>query len=105
MKELNKKELDGLIFFNKSVTALYFYSPLCGTCKWASKMLDVTLEALQYKNVYKCDINLMPGVASTWQIESVPCLVIMKGRQIVERVYAFKSAAHLYTILQGLQDS
>lgn len=104
MIELSREELDGLLRFNKRSIALYFYTPLCGTCKFSTQMLDIVTETLPNVTVYKCNINLLADIANKWQIESVPCLLILNKNRVVNKVYALKSVAYLYTILQPLQD-
>jgi thioredoxin-like negative regulator of GroEL len=105
MIELGKREIEGLLRFNKKTIVVYFYSPLCGTCKLSSQMLDIALEALPEVNIYKCNINSAQDIAAQWQITSVPCLVILSKDQIISRAYALKSVAHIYELLKPLQHS
>jgi thioredoxin-like negative regulator of GroEL len=105
MIELGKREIEGLLRFNKRTIVIYFYSPLCGTCKLSSQMLDIALEALPELDIYKCNINRVQGVAAEWQITSVPCLVILNRDQIINKIYAMKSVAHIYEMLKPLQNS
>ena len=97
MKELSKQELDGLLTFNKKRVALYFYTPLCGTCKLATRMLEVTLEALPTITVYTCNVNMMAEYVAKWQISSVPCLIMLEKNQVVSVEYSLQSVAKLYT--------
>jgi thioredoxin-like negative regulator of GroEL len=103
MVELGKREIEGLLRFNQKSIVVYFYSPLCGTCKLSTQMLDIALEALPEVNIYKCNINSTQEIAAQWQITSVPCLVILSKDKIINKVYALKSVAHIYELLKPLQ--
>ncbi|RXT04115.1 thioredoxin family protein [Ammoniphilus sp. CFH 90114] len=80
--------------------ALYFYTPLCGTCKVGERMLEVVQVALPEVKIYKVNINLHVEWAHEWKIESVPCLVVVKGGKVVEKRYAMQSVGHLYELLK-----
>ncbi|WP_033827941.1 thioredoxin family protein [Bacillus andreraoultii] len=80
----------------------YLYTPLCGTCQMASKMLGVIEELLPDLLIGKADMNYIPEIAETFFIESVPCLIIFSDYQIKEKIYAFQSVPFLYEKLKSL---
>lgn len=100
MKELEKTELEGLVRFNQRVTPLYLYTPLCGTCKVTTRMLEVVEAALPNLELYKVNLNYASEWAREWQIESVPCLVFLEGRTVQKKVYAFKTVHDVYELLK-----
>lgn len=81
------------------VKLIYFYTPMCGTCQLASKMVEVVNAAIPTIQITKCNLNYFPTVAIEHEIESVPCLTIWRDGQIVEKIYAFKSVPYLYDIV------
>ncbi|MFB6467508.1 thioredoxin family protein [Cytobacillus sp. Hz8] len=89
----------------KGVSFLYLYTPLCGTCKIAGKILEVVEQLLPNEQFRKMNLNFIPEYAKEWSIESVPCLLIFQNGKILERIYAFHSVPHLYEKLQGLVKS
>lgn len=74
---------------------LYFYTPLCGTCQLAKKMLEVSEKVLPDVNIGAANLNYMPDKASEFKIESVPCLLILKDGKLEEKVYAFHSVENI----------
>lgn len=83
-------------FFNSHSSGLiYFYTPLCGTCQVASRMLHVIENMVDIK-IGKMNLNFYPELADKFQIESVPCLLFIKDGDIVEMIYAFNSVPFLY---------
>ncbi|WAA11913.1 thioredoxin family protein [Fervidibacillus halotolerans] len=76
--------------------ALYLYTPLCGTCKIAEKMVRVLHDLFPDLPMGASDVNYLPDLAESFQIESVPCLVLFKNQKVVEKIYAFHSVPFLY---------
>jgi thioredoxin 1 len=99
MKEIIREELPSCLK-DPNKKALYLYTPLCGTCQLASKMLDVVEHVVSNVSFYKLDLNYAPDFAEAYSIESVPCLLIMNGETVLEKIYAFHSVAYLYDVFQ-----
>ncbi|MEH7439136.1 thioredoxin family protein [Neobacillus drentensis] len=93
MNEWN--QTDFVDFLEKKSTGLiYFYTPLCGTCQLASKMLQV-VEELVDTPMGKMNLNFYPQLAKDLAIESVPCLLIVRAGKVEEMLYAFHSVPFL----------
>lgn len=76
-------------------TLFYLYTPICGTCNVASKMMDVVVAMKPDLPIGKADLNYIQDVAMDYEIESVPCLLITKDGEIREKIYAFQSVPDL----------
>ncbi|WNS74863.1 thioredoxin family protein [Bacillus sp. DTU_2020_1000418_1_SI_GHA_SEK_038] len=94
MQELSREEIEQLFNKNKS-GFLYLYTPLCGTCQLASKMLSVIEELMPEQPIGKADLNYLSAFSEVLGIESVPCLIIVKDGNIQEKIYAFHSVPYL----------
>jgi thioredoxin 1 len=79
---------------------LYLYTPMCGTCQVAKRMLTVIDELLPSINIHSANLNYFPNEAKELEIESVPCLLIYKDGIEMEKVYAFQSVGYLHDLLQ-----
>lgn len=88
------------IMETEKVAALYFYTPMCGTCEIASKMLNILKISYPSLQIGKMDINYVQELALDYKIESVPCLIISKNGEITNKVYAFESVIKLYELLK-----
>ncbi|WP_336618991.1 thioredoxin family protein [Jeotgalibacillus sp. ET6] len=82
-------------------TALYLYTPMCGTCKLAGRMLEITASTLPGYSFGKADLNYVESLAETYQIESVPCLLIWKNGEFEEKLYKFESVPNIFERLQS----
>lgn len=102
MEEKTKEEIK--IFLEEERTGyLYFYTPMCGTCQVASKMLTVIEQLLPGVSSGKADLNYMPEMAERFEIESVPCLILLREGEEQEKIYAFQSVLYLHEKLKELQ--
>ncbi|MFD1737702.1 thioredoxin family protein [Bacillus salitolerans] len=81
--------------------AIFFYTPICGTCKVAERMLVVVQELLPDLPLKKVDLNYIPDVAEKWQIQSVPCLLLFQHGEVRKRIFAFQSVEYLYKELKN----
>ena len=83
-------------------TVYYLYTPICGTCAIASKMMDVVSVMKPNVSMGKADLNYVRDIAVDYKIESVPCLLITIDGVLEEKIYAFKSVPD---ILQKIECS
>ena len=77
------------------ISVFYLYTPMCGTCAVASRMMDVIAAMKPELPIGKADLNYIEDLAVDYTIESVPCLLIQKDGEIAEKIYAFHSVPHL----------
>ncbi|PLT28078.1 thioredoxin family protein [Peribacillus deserti] len=80
----------------------YLFTPLCGTCQVASKMLGVTEQLMPQFKMGKADINYLPKLAELYRIESVPCLLLFTNGEVQKKIYAFQSVPFIYETLKEL---
>ena len=99
MKEWTKNEWQEALE-KEQVAAFYLYTPMCGTCAVASKMLAVVEELLPNVPIGKGNVNYLQDLAMHYEVESVPCLLIARGGKYEQKLYAFQSVPHLYEILK-----
>jgi thioredoxin 1 len=76
--------------------ALFSYTPICGTCKLAEKMIAVVEELLPDFPIKKVNLNYTPDLALEWEIQSVPCLLLFREGVMVKKIFAFQSVDYLY---------
>jgi len=81
---------------------LLVHTPLCGTCKAARRMLEVSLELFPELPVAAANLNIIPELAQIFRIESVPCLLIKRVDGGVEKQYRFGSVTDLVDRLRAV---
>ncbi|WJP98350.1 thioredoxin family protein [Macrococcus bovicus] len=78
---------------------IFGYTPLCGTCKVAERMIDIMPELIEV-NIMKVDLNFAASFAQRYQLMSVPVLLIVKDDEVVETIYRFESVTNIYEIIR-----
>ena len=101
MMEWSNKEIEAFLA-GKETGFIYFYTPMCGTCQVAGKMLSVIEQLLPEVDCGKADLNYVPTMAERFEIESVPCLIIINKGEVQEKIYAFQSVPFLYEKLKTI---
>jgi len=102
MKEQTYDEFTKMMENQEINFTLYLYTPLCGTCQVAGRILSVTEELFPSLQMFKTDLNYSPKLAEDYQVESVPCLLLFQNGELKEKIYAFHSVPYLYEKLNSL---
>ncbi|WP_353854618.1 thioredoxin family protein [Bacillus sp. Bos-x628] len=97
MKEIEEHELKEI---KDDLFLLYLYTPFCGTCQLAKKMLTVVDTMQPDVPFYENNLNYSPGLAKGFEIESVPCFLLFKEGKIVQKGYAFHSVPYLHEMIE-----
>lgn len=98
--EINEVTFRDQIEKTKEKLFIYFYTPLCGTCKVAEKMLTIASSVGNTDDIYKIDANFSPWSITNYKIKSVPCLLIVNPDKSFEKNYVFKSVQDVYEIIK-----
>lgn len=85
MKDMNERELQMLLAESGRPLVIFFYTPLCGTCNAAKRMLEVAEHILPKDvDVVSGNVNWMPGMVNQYRITSVPALMVISAERKVE---------------------
>jgi thioredoxin len=73
-----------------------FYATWCGPCQMMSKILEqVNIDLNGQIRIMKIDTDRYPQIASTYQIQALPTLMLFKNGQSVDRVEGVLQAEQL----------
>ncbi|MEX2460848.1 MAG: thioredoxin family protein [Paenibacillaceae bacterium] len=102
MEEWSQKELLEYAEQTDTIFAIFLYTPLCGTCKLAERMLDIIMTMQPALPLYRSNINFLPQISQDWQIQSVPCIVIKEAGKAKRMIYRMQAIDALYKQLMPL---
>lgn len=100
INEIQENECLNKLTFKHEKGAIFFYTGLCGTCKLGERMLEIIDSMNNHIPIHKININYAPTLRDSWQITSVPCLVILQNGKPERFEYAMRSVDFLYEILK-----
>lgn len=78
-----------------------FYATWCGPCQMMAPILEQVNQALSKRlQIVKIDTDKYPQLASNYQIQALPTLVLFKNGQPVDRIEGAMQAPDLIQRLQ-----
>ena len=89
--ELNEGVFETEVLKSEIPVLVDFWAPWCGPCKMLSPVIDEI--ATEYEGKVKfCKVNTDDNMslASQYQITSIPCLIIFKGGNPVQKLVGFR---------------
>ncbi len=102
MATSEKKSFNEIINGSKPVL-VDFSAEWCGPCKMMPPILKQVKDSLgESVTILKMDIDRNPAMASSYQIQSVPTLIVFKDGQVKWRQSGVTRADQLKNILDGI---
>jgi len=78
-----------------------FYADWCDPCKWLVPILDEVENRIKDKGgIHKINIENNLILKTTYNIQSVPTLIIFKNGNVLWRMSGFKTANELISIIE-----
>jgi thioredoxin 1 len=75
------------------VTLVDFYADWCGPCKMITPHLETVAKELEGKaSIIKIDVDKAQRVASTYQVTSIPTLILFHNGKEVDRIVGVRNA-------------
>lgn len=100
METNEKKKTFGEILRSEPLVLVDFSAEWCGPCKMMKPILDELKSTIGGKAmIIKLDIDKNPQVASAYQIQSVPTLILFKKGKIVWRQSGVMQAGELKKLI------
>lgn len=95
---LNKEELE-LAINNGETLFIDFYADWCGPCKMLAPSIEELANNHEEVKVVKINVDNEPALAMQYQVQSIPTLVTIKNKEVVNRRLGFMSYEDLEAML------
>jgi thioredoxin 1 len=77
-----------------------FYADWCGPCQKLAPVLDRVAEDLTEGRIVKVNVDHSPEVASRYDIQSIPTLLVFVDGEVVEKTMGMQSESEIRELLQ-----
>lgn len=78
-----------------------FWAAWCGPCRMVEPVVEELAKEMMGKlKVVRLNVDENPGIASRYQVMSIPTLAVFKGGQLAEKLVGYRPKAQLSEELQ-----
>lgn len=77
-----------------------FWAPWCGPCKMLGPVVEKVAGAHAGRAKFvKLNTDENPNLAAQYQVSGIPCLILFKGGQVVDRIVGYVSEQTITSML------
>jgi thioredoxin 1 len=77
-----------------------FWAPWCGPCKMLAPVVEKVASSMSDRvSFVKLNTDEAPSLAGEYQVSGIPCLILFKGGQAVDRIVGFVNESTITSML------
>lgn len=79
-----------------------FWAPWCGPCRMVAPTIEAIAEEFKGRvKVGKVNTDENPSIATQYQIQSIPTLMVLKGGQVVNKMMGAQAKEKIVAMITG----
>ena len=100
LPDVTQSTFPAQVLQNEKPVLVDFWAPWCGPCKMLSPELQKVADQLGDRMSFvKLNTDENPNIAGEYGVSGIPCLILFKGGQAVDRIVGFVPAKHIADML------
>ncbi|HEU5480736.1 MAG TPA: thioredoxin [Candidatus Tumulicola sp.] len=90
LADVSQTDFDSEVLQNSQPVLVDFWAPWCGPCKMLGPVVEKVAAAHAGKAKFvKLNTDDNPSLAGKYQVSGIPCLILFKGGQPVDRIVGY----------------
>lgn len=98
--QITKENFQAEVMESKAPVLLDFWASWCGPCRMVSPILDEIAEETPDIKVGKVNVDEQPELAMSFQVMSIPTLVVMKDGKVAEQSIGVQPKAQILSMIK-----
>ena len=98
--ELNKDNFSDVLNTDKKIL-IDFFATWCGPCRMVSPIVDEIADEHPEFVVAKVDVDKNPELAGEFSVMSIPTLVVIKDKKVINQSAGARPKAQILAMLEG----
>ena len=101
VEKIYSEDFTSKVIKSPNTVLVDFFADWCGPCKMLAPVLEELSTSNPEIDFYKINVDENQDIANAFEISSIPCLIIFKDGEEVDRAVGFKSKQQLQEILNN----
>jgi len=97
---ITKENFDQEVMKSEKPVLLDFWAPWCGPCRMVGPIVEEVSNVATNKKVGKINVDEQPELASSFQVMSIPTLVVIKDGKVVNTAVGSRTKEAILKMLE-----